>query len=155
MLGRHVVAVVHAKQRAAISYSMHTSWLRAFLEHRFKLRCTHPSILKHSQIADVTLWSALQAVHKLQEYLSEELKLCTDIAACTPAVRLVFDRVVLSDSGTLLLLWRNPDGNVWRLRDCYAKAFPGVRSSQLDGTRVCTCIESTMSMVSRAQSMMF
>lgn len=48
-----------------------------------------------------------------------------EIAARTETVTLTFDRVVLTDSGTLIILWTNPCSNVWRLRQAYQQAFPG------------------------------
>jgi hypothetical protein len=61
----------------------------------------------------------------LQAYLERERGISRDIAASTGPVRLLFERVVLADSGTLLLTWSNPCGKVWRMRQACREAFPG------------------------------
>ena len=70
---------------------------------------------------------------RVQAQLEKEKAACTSIAARTPAVKLVFDRVLLADSGTLLLVWKNPCGTVWRLRDDCSEAFPGASMQALVG----------------------
>uniref|UniRef100_A0A7R9VQP7 Uncharacterized protein n=1 Tax=Chlamydomonas euryale TaxID=1486919 RepID=A0A7R9VQP7_9CHLO len=55
------------------------------------------------------------------------------VAACVARVaspRLVLDRVVMAASGTLLLTWVDPTGNVAALRESLHAAFPGACTKQ-------------------------
>ena len=64
----------------------------------------------------------------MQASLQRERAASQEVAAQVAPATLRLERVVLAESGTLLILWSNPDGNVWRLRQAYAQRFPGVPS---------------------------
>lgn len=61
-----------------------------------------------------------------QEYLDREFKMCQDNASACGHVHLEFERVVFTDTGTLLLTWTDPTGRIERLRAKFRKQFPGL-----------------------------
>lgn len=69
------------------------------------------------------------SLHRMQGYLRKELKTVGALVAATPATSLTlhFERVLLTDTGTLLMTWTNPSGEVARLRNRLAHTFPGMR----------------------------
>ena len=64
----------------------------------------------------------------MQASLAKEKDLCEQIVKQAAPVTLTLERVLLSDTGTLLITWTNPCGSVWQLRQGFADAFPGSHS---------------------------
>ncbi|CAD7697804.1 unnamed protein product [Ostreobium quekettii] len=60
-----------------------------------------------------------------QAYLPLELEAMEHIVNTTPRPTLVPERVLMSDTGTLLLTWVDRSGNIDRLRSALRSCFPG------------------------------
>lgn len=58
--------------------------------------------------------------------MDKELQMCKDAASACGQIQLEFERVVFTDTGTLLLTWVDMSGNVEQLRARFRTDFPGV-----------------------------
>lgn len=62
-----------------------------------------------------------------KEILERELQICKDAASGCGRISLEFERVVFTETGTLLLTWTDSTGNIERLRAGFRTHFPGAQ----------------------------
>ena len=62
--------------------------------------------------------------------MADELRRVRDVAAVTPPFTLVIDRLLLSDSGVLLLLFQTAERTPFALREAFRAAFPDAPAKQ-------------------------
>lgn len=71
----------------------------------------------------------IDAMVDFQEILERELQICKDAASGCGRISLEFERVVFTETGTLLLTWTDSTGNIERLRAGFRTHFPGLHHS--------------------------
>mmetsp|Transcript_13786 Transcript_13786/g.29733 ORF Transcript_13786/g.29733 Transcript_13786/m.29733 type:complete len:359 (-) Transcript_13786:849-1925(-) len=87
------------------------------------------ALLADGGVPDLSLPCAKRRGPTSQE-LQQEADTVRRVAEAGPSPMLVLDRVVMANSGTLLITWTDPSGYVEDLRQRLKTAFPGATSKQ-------------------------
>lgn len=66
-----------------------------------------------------------------QGYIEQELQICEGLASTCGHIKLDFERVVFTDTGTLLLTWVDPSGRIEPMREKFRAQFPGMTADAL------------------------